>query len=434
MRWFIFLIAFLAAAQTGVPLKGSVDILSNDPALYMEKIDLGNGQFQVRSAAAPIWYPDHQTGELKRIDTATREVIEPGDTRKFVADKNIIQYEHKEGNSTFRHGAYILKTQLQALRSEGSVKKSATKVTTNGDGIRYESEVRPGSVKENIILERMPENPTVLFDFDVSAGATITPQDAAGDLIWVNNGGQIVFRMLAPYVFDANGEELQSSYILNKDSYGIVVSPKALEGATFPVTVDPTVSTNQAAQTSYRYTYEELGSNDDHESSYLEFTLPDLTGETITAATCTLTNTDTGSAINPVSIYCDDQADWSNATGQATLDAFSFGATTDSVNFEGTAGTETFSVFGAAGVNGLAKIYGLDASPDPCTIKIFDPNMGATTDSVSTGIRIGTGSGSSIIFLNGSDATNYPYITITYGSAPPAHVPRGSGSVGTIGG
>lgn len=375
-------------------------------------------------------------------------------TCAMAADELLVGKQAK----AFRVGPYILRTRLQQIRIEDAttttqrridavsrpselVKDSSRVIRVEGflPNVSSHFEIQPGMVKENIVLSSVPDpalvnTEAVLFVFqtDTSLGATLTASIENSELVWKNNSGNVVFRFLKPYVFDAQEREITSRYLLRGSFYAVAMPARQVREATYPITIDPTTSTNQAAQTSYRSTYEELGSADDHEAMYLEFTLPDLTGETITAATCTLTNTDTGSSINPVLIYCDDQVDWSNATGQATLDGFTFGAQTDSVTFEGTAGSETFSVYGSAS-EGLLKIYTADGSPDPCTVKVIDSSMGATTDSVTTALRIGSGSSQSIVFINGSDATSYPYLTITYGTV--TTIPgRKATSAGVIGG
>lgn len=181
----------------------------------------------------------------------------------------------------------------------------------------------------------------------------------------------------------------------------------------------PTVTTDLAALTSYRYTYEEAGSADMNVYSFLEIALPDLTGYTVTDATCTIyISAESSPPSLNVTAHCDDQADWSNSSTRGTLEGFSFGSQVSSFSIDGDAvgvnGAVTFSILGSA-TEGIAKIYTADSSPDPCTIKLIasDYTGVAVTDSIATGFQLGEQGNDRIQFYT-NNATYYPRITITY--------------------
>lgn len=462
----LLLLALLAAvsvfAEEGAPIKATADPLTDDPALYMETFTPANdptlqpGQRKVIVAGAPIWYADPATHELNRARIDLQANTDPVDGESsYVETRNTIQYRtNAAGVSTVRRGPYILRTRFAQVRIEDTnstamrkqdatlrpsalVKVDGQRIRTDGvlPTISYTSEVGYGRVKENIILNAVPD-PSLLnseavllvFQFDTSRGATITPGLVNGELLWSNNGGTIVLRQPEPFVYDANRTIIPSRYVLRANAFAIAMPARALRDAAYPVTVDPTYTTNGSECTAARTTYD-TDMTDEYVFSWIKFTLPDLTGYTVTAATATFVPFATA-APPSFNIYskCDVTGAWDITSSLATLEALSFNALTDTQSCDGTS-TMVFNVFGGA-TKGISKIYTDDSSPSPCTVKLYNDGDSAT-DAVVTSIQQGA-SGDTLTTFWPYDSVVYPYLTITYVDPSTIVSGRKAGGVGVI--
>jgi RHS repeat-associated protein len=119
------------------------------------------------------------------------------------------------------------------------------------NGVAVEYIVTGSSVKENIILDKYVKDFSLSFTYSLTNLSLVLRDE--GYYAFVNRDMEEVFRLDNLYMFDAKGEESFDVVLRVEDekdgNYKVTVIPdsKWLETATYPVTIDPTISSATGA-------------------------------------------------------------------------------------------------------------------------------------------------------------------------------------------
>ncbi len=112
-------------------------------------------------------------------------------------------------------------------------------------GVDVQYIITGSKVKENIILQSYIENFSLSFDYETRNLQLLSLDN---DFLFVNEDGEIVFNLTDLYAIDASGVETDKVTIrvdeISKGKYKVIVSVDDiwLRNASYPVTIDPSIS------------------------------------------------------------------------------------------------------------------------------------------------------------------------------------------------
>jgi PKD repeat protein len=429
------------------PLKERVDPRSIDPKeCYWAKVKPGEepdgmaaieqGKEVVIIGSRPLYYPSDTHGTLTPINIDISEGQEPeGYTHR--ENRNTIKFCIRDnGAATYTHAGRSLSLQLtkRALADKATHEKKEktmiaralskkdnrkSKVEYIGDEFNVDHIVEPGRVKENIIIPVKPELDTalpysVLYNYNSD---DVYPVNVGEVIEWRTLDDDCVFSFPAPVAWDANGANIPCAYSIDNVAHTISVDVDAvaLDSATFPVTVDPTITTGQsdieacsgwsnAPFTSYPMITLQVGRP----------TLP--AGTTLTDAEVQFTS-DSASGTLATTAYCDGTDISGYTPGNANTKKNALWASsddTDTASISGT-GVKTWNIFGNAATNGAAYVYAQDTDAQLTAYVIADAVVGNSIAGEQSTPELRASSNSSV-FLPASDSSDYPRIILTYTS------------------
>lgn len=282
-----------------------------------------DGSYEVAVYDTNIHYNDN--GEWKEIDNSFSETKDEyaikDNSFKFKFPKTI--KDNKDIKLSI--GDYSIDWNIQEAQSSTaeyseSVEKSSnikelisvnqSVVYTNiQKGVDIEYIVSGNEVKENIILNKYIDNYSITFEYKVKNLTII--EDNSGNILFVNSDNEVVFKFSDMYMFDANS---QISYNIDfnvlqtkNDSYLVTITPndEFLANASYPIVIDPTISSVVSSGISVQDTYYNniLGENYHldsvikcnafEENGLINFTVPStLKNHNVVFATLNLTTTD----------------------------------------------------------------------------------------------------------------------------------------------
>lgn len=419
---------------------------TNDAALFQQvfrSTDAGHehlraDQTTIECASRPFWYADPGADlQLKPIQIDTTETVDASDT--WLEEKrNTVQFRlGRKGAQVYTFGPHFLRLRFSRYCGEPVPAPMQTR-RTDAAGIEqdYPDEnlsirqtIQPGKIKEDIYIASAPaefQDSYLRLVWRYST-ASLIPTLENDAILWRDRKGELIFILEPPTARDANGKRMEVVYRLNKVKSFVAVDIHAseLQGKQWPITIDPSVTTDQSDVTANRSIEEDDGNEnfeDVYSTAFVLIALPDLTGfSSIDVGTFqaeVLTYNAGTSPLNNIDTWCDITSAWSESSSRAVLNALTgFTSITDSGDTINSTGTKTYNVLGAVGVNGLRKIYGDDASPAACTVKLDWDQIGYTEDNAQTVFKLGEETGiddSEAIFAPRTDATNYQRIAITY--------------------
>ena len=441
-RYYIFLLVMLQiVAFAGTDLLPQLPAYTADhPALYWEYSPIVNGQRTVTSHLQPIWHVD-ASGNYQRNVVDLQD-----DGTGYYETRMPIQFRaDHDGRAIFKIGNDVLRlTPFAATvwdNSGGTLRERLATAPTEklkqaknfirhngalGDEAYFEYEVTPGKIKEYVTLPVVPTLPigskhyVLLWHY---SSQTLTPEIIDSEIHWARDSGKTILRSPPPDVWDKNGNSLNAQYRIRGQYIATVMLVSELRTATYPVVVDPTVTTVQADTLANRDVYESDRDNK-WQSAYMRFLLPDISGGSITAADIQLRPTGVNADLE-FSVYCTDVSaqsggEWTDSTGHAVLDAFTFDAATATLQKATVAGDKFYNITGSAS-NGITKAF--DDAATWVTIKLDWTNGPAfTVNTTGTGLTLGDqGPGEDIIsFQTRASSSFYPRLNIT-------HEPAGGG-------
>lgn len=392
--------------------------------------------------ARPVWRVD-DAGALAPISTAVDSGIE---TLKQVwrADANTVRFRVTEdGLCVYKAGHHVLRVKpikSQAEATDGSTLANAdqikpTDTTTQTDrivqrgsfsDIRFEHIVEPGSIKEIAWLDAAPAGIATARWYVLAYrwdSDTLTPTIVNGDVLWKTADEKAIFRWPAPVVTDATGKDLRANYRMRvafPNIIAVLVNATDLRVATYPVALDPTTTTGSGGGLANR-SIRTSNTLKKYKKAFLKITLPDMTGNTVTAATADFYRTDSDAAVSSISTYARAVADtgaWDETSTYTTLDALSLGTAISTGQTIATGiSTKTFDLFGDS-TKGISKFYTDYPSGGNCTIAFEWTAWSGTLTTVITTLALAEEVNSPFcVFATRADGTNYPRVTITYTTA-----------------
>jgi hypothetical protein len=148
----------------------------------------------------------------------------------------------------------------------GDVNSQVTYRDATSDGSDLVYEIRPGSVKETIVLDAVPVEGSNTWSWVIKAPALILRKNQFGDLIFADKSGTTRFTVPSPVMWDSSAEagirEAAESPLISEISQRgngswrvqITADPEWLKAADrkFPVYVDPTITLGDSNVTSYK--------------------------------------------------------------------------------------------------------------------------------------------------------------------------------------
>jgi hypothetical protein len=444
-------------AWAGQSLVDALDPLdTGNPLLYQSTVmpaddpTLAPDQRRIISAASRLWYAEPGRGELRPIDIAVSNRLdtERAEDALGVAANTFDFIVTKAGDAVYTLGPHKLRLRLLEQKGESTsarditgqrpsalVAESDDKTRLDGvmPGVTIRHQILPGMVKEYLEIGSAPDVKDVKFIYYTWVyESDLSPKLEAGQVLW-SSGDQAVFRFPAPLAWDANEKGLPCHYELGEGQVSIVLDAEILSAASYPVTIDPTVTTDQGdAVYNMRLGEADAGSGGPQDDlfnySFAQVALPDLTDAftSIDSATFIATTADGYESPIASAVYCDITSAWDETANVATLLGLTFNDATDtSVSISTTNGqTNEFDILGAAGANGVAKIYNDDSSPDNCTVKLTSSVASATNDVAEIGLQLGweqNGDGPGVIFYTRPHETYYWYVEIVYTASSGSH-------------
>ncbi len=129
------------------------------------------------------------------------------------------------------------------------------------DGVDFEYSVISDFIKENIVLKKRLSSYS--FEFSLSS-EKLTPELKDNTVEFKNKGGEVVFIIPAPFMYDAAGEQSQGVTLAinqgkNKDEYILTVTPDKQwidrQDRQFPVVIDPVIQTTVTYQNGFSSGY-----------------------------------------------------------------------------------------------------------------------------------------------------------------------------------
>lgn len=232
-----------------------------------------DGTYEVAVYDTNVHYNDN--GVWKEIDNSLSET-----ENEFAIKDNSFKLKFPktiEDNKDIKlsMGDYSIDWSIQATQSStaiysDSVKKSAniSELACVNQAIVYndiqedvdiEYIVSGNEVKENIILNKYIENYSITFEYKVKNLSII--YDISGDILFINGENEIIFKFSDVYMFDANN---QLSYNIDfeiistkQNTYKITINPDEdyLMNASYPVVIDPTISSVENEEIIIQDTY-----------------------------------------------------------------------------------------------------------------------------------------------------------------------------------
>lgn len=459
----LFLTAYALAQRPVVDRLDPLD--TGDTRLYQAIVTpeddptLKPNQRRIISAASPIWYADPETNELQPIEIGieARRDAERNEDALGVSANTFDFMVAEDGSAVYTLAGHKLRIWLHEQKADSTGERArdetaqrptalldegggSIRIDGTMPGVTIRHVVGPGQVKEYVVIEAAPdtrEAKSVRYSWGYESDLTPLLHDSG--VRW-SSADYTVFRFPAPTAWDAEDRPLSCRYELAVGAVSIVLDAGELANATYPITVDPTVTTDQGDATYNRSIGEQdYVPGDLWKRAFMLVALPDLTGfssidSALWKGRC---QTDVGSGSGIAGVYCDVVGAWNESSTASTLLALSFNAATASagVDADVSAGSwAEYDILGAAGVNGIAKVYGDDSSPEPATVMLLS-DTDTFVDLISNIVRVGNtaespGNGEGTLFYPRTDATNYWRVEITYTAG--ASAPNVSPSVGMV--
>jgi len=425
-------------------LRLSLEVITPETLLPGEE-PLAPDQRRVTVHSRPIWHVG-EDGELHPIVTDVSESTELGG-RIWRSETNTLKFKvNEEGRCTYKVGQHILRAKPLKLNVE------ATDGTTSGDvdqvvpsdtladkdrvvqrgsfsGVRFEHIVEQGMVKEIAWLDSMPSGLTGARWYALSYrwdSDTLTPTIKSGDVVWKTAKGKVVLTWPAPIVEDANGRELRANYRIRAAQPNVVtvlVNAADLRGAAYPVALDPssTTASGAAKASGSRCSNTIVSTLREYADTFMLITLPDMTGNTVTAARLEVWVIDWDSGTLNASIYaCKNATTWDNSSNITTMNSVRTNMGTvvlTNQNSWTVSAWRNLDVFGDSS-KGVSKIYTDNINPGDCTFSIRWPSSARTITTKLGTAKVGDfDAGPYLQVAQYNDATHYPRVTITYSTA-----------------
>ena len=391
--------------------------------LYMLEVDASEDatlkprQKRIIVSSRPLWYADEDDNYLKPIAT-TLDATEASETRTVGVGttKNTLNFMSLDNGDVVYylrgHKLRLSPSQWPGQTERGQV--IASRVSKTG-AIAVEYEVLPGRVKETIVVSDKKIT-SVAWNW----ASNLVPTIVNDSVSW-RFGNREIFHFTPLSAWDSDGAKLKCYYQVTSGRVIVSFDEDEIKSAVYPITIDPTVTTEQSDAV-YNVS---LGEDDWGDDGYQYFhtffcqaNLPDLTGfGTIDSAVFGTTPY----AINGIvtaAAYCDIVNTWTESSTPAALVALVFNAViTTGIGSWVIDTTKEIDILGAAGVNGIAKIYADAANPDNCTVKLVMTNSASSVNSTThPSITLGDGYQLTpqLTCYSKLDNTYYWYIAITY--------------------
>lgn len=394
---------------------------------------LSPGLRRVIAHGRPVWYVTD--GGLLAPVSARLNGLE--------AEANTVRFRMTEtGAAIYRVGQHTLRARPQRVQAEATdgtatrdVEYTAPAVTEATEAaiiqrgsvadLRVEHRVSPGEIKEIVWLDAAPAGIesarwwVMTYHWE---SETLTPTLVGGAILWRDAAQRVILRWPAPLVTDALGRELRANYRIVArlpNVVALIVNATDLRAAVYPVAVDPTTTTGSSANTASRARVSAIisATNREYESCYTLITLPDMTGNTVTAAELQLRAGAVESALSCDIYGCKNGTTWDATSNLTTMNSVRSGmGTVLQSAFTGWSANawNYFDVLGDS-TKGVAKIYTDNANPGACTFSVRWPASGRTMNTTLINMRVGDQDiPNEVNMANHQDATNYPRVEIDY--------------------
>ena len=156
-----------------------------------------------------------------------------------------------------------------------------------------------------------------------------------------------------------------------------------------------------------------------YKKMFIKFTLPDLTGYTVSNATLDLVCSYNSNSLTGINIYAGSTGAWDESSTASTLDALSLGtAAVSSYSFSSGGGSKSVDITGDVS-SGILKFYADNPSGGSITVCLYWTGYSSSApDIAGTNLRLGDNDSEDpeITFSSRESATNYPRISLTYSS------------------
>lgn len=264
------------AAETEETEAVQVSELEDSRDLYSKTYETSEDTNVVISAAVPLHYEEN--GELKDIDntlvksetdssvlTNTANAYNVELPNKYTDDSEIkLDYEDNsisfkllndvkpsKGNITEAEKADVDETDAESVAyAESNIDKLSSSITYENimPDTDFEYDVQPDALKENIILNKIPdENYKIQYELNVGNLEAVLNDDNSISII--DNKKNEIFSIDAPYMIDAKenvSENITVSLEKSETGYILTYTPDyswlSSDDTAYPVTIDPTVT------------------------------------------------------------------------------------------------------------------------------------------------------------------------------------------------
>lgn len=396
----------------------------------------------IRCYSRPVWYVG-EDGERYRID---KDVSLDGEDWR--CDTNSIQFRlTASGQTWYRTGQYGVRLSLRESASIAggsqveTVPAAIPTIAKSGHGLLSVTGalpdativymVLPGVVKEAVVLEKKPKNLTgdsyvIVWDW-VAEG--LTPIADGDEIDWATAESATPMRFAPPHVVDVDGAVIPSTIEIDGQAIVLSIPAGALKDAKYPVTIDPTATTDDADHSNGVAIGQDTDGDVWWGKSMGRIVLPDLTGfTTIDSASLYLYGLNAATSALTFDVHFDIIGSWASSDSIATLNALTWNAATDDDNGNGIVlGWAAYDILGSVGMNGIAEIYDNDPSGGTGSYLILDTTGTPTPDTKNViALELGDEANPADEGVWSLAAGYEPYVEIVYDSA-------GAGSTGRIG-
>jgi RHS repeat-associated protein len=386
---------------------------------YSETFYNPNGTYTTHIFTAPRFYKDDQ-GSYRPIDLGLAPTTRAGFA--YENQKNLFQSNFAQ---TLGKGATVSLSSGSESVGFSPIGASAVAGVPSGSSISYPAafpgadltyQELPGAVKESIVLHSASAPTSFSFDLSLTG---LTAKTSGNAILLQDSSGKTVFKIPAPTMIDAKGHfSTDVTMALSGSTLTITPSQNFLSTATYPVTIDPSVTGGAGNDTwisqSYPNTnystspYDEVGYTPSYgiTRSLIQFPnlpnlLPGASYSTITSAYLQMYQ-DNASESDPINIYRissswdPNSVDWSNQPSNT-------GVLVDqeSQNAAGTGVTGNWQFWVTASIKNMYK-----ASVTNYGFMLTDANESTTSNYAE------------FYSLNNSNQNELPQLVINYSVSP----------------
>ncbi|MDR0813972.1 MAG: DUF6531 domain-containing protein [Oscillospiraceae bacterium] len=202
---------------------------------------------------APDATPEETAASAPKAEAESREAPAPTGDDALTLPKT----DEKAGSGdviSVREGLFE-QAELEVKPAEEPNKKGVEKLTGEARFqaglVTLDYIVTPSGLKENLIIKELGASDGYAVVYDAPGLFAVQADDST--VIFTNAGGEIIYTVTAPSMYDANGdvsEKLQLVLeILGEGSFRVAVVPDKewLENAAYPVVVDPEIVNNNTS-------------------------------------------------------------------------------------------------------------------------------------------------------------------------------------------